>query len=367
MDSDRVATRILVVDDSRLMRVAARRILAKHYDVVEADSGQAAWDILLMDPSVRVTVSDLSMPELDGLGLLERLRKGDQKRLRDMPVIVVTGAEDDDIRTKEAVFAAGASDFIHKPFDPVDLLARVQAQTRLAHTADALREQQDTLREQSAVDPLTGLATAKRFHALGQQQLAYAIRHRTELAVVRMQVDGLDQAPEPVRESVLKRAARLLESRLRREDTAAYLGDCEFALLLPAANPVGARRLAERLCTDVADIDAGDGHCPVVVLHARSGVAAPIIQAGMHFDALFAAAGPAAPDAPSRQPAPEPPSPPPDLETALALIERGSVDRLGPHLDHLVRRTLPLLELWNRNAGGRLDAFLQQLNVPAEH
>ena len=139
------------------------------------------------------------------------------------------------------------------------------------------------------------------------------------------------------------------------------------ALLLPAANPVGARRLAERLCTDIADIDAGDGHSPAVVLHARSGVAAPSIQAGMHFDALFGAAGPAVADAPSRQPAPEPPAPPPDLETALALIERGSIDRLGPHLDHLVRRTVPLLELWNRNTGGRLDALLQQLNVPAEH
>ncbi|MEJ2687245.1 MAG: response regulator [Gammaproteobacteria bacterium] len=334
---------------------------------VEADSGETAWDMLLMDPSVRVTVSDLSMPRLDGLGLLERLRKGDQQRLRDMPVIVVTGAEDDDVRTKENVFAAGASDFIHKPFDPVDLLARVQAQTRLAHTADALREQQDTLREHSAVDPLTGLATAKRFHALGQQQLAYAVRHRTELAVVRVRVEGLDGAPEPVRGSVLKRAAAMLKSRLRREDTAAFLGDDELALLLPAANPVGARRLAERLCADISNIDVDREHKAAVVPDARSGVAAPIIQAGMHFEALFAAAKPAAANAPGPREAAESPAPPPDLETALALIERGSPERIEPHLDHLVRRTLPLLELWNRSSGGRLDGFLQQLGAATEH
>ncbi|MGA7801288.1 MAG: response regulator [Gammaproteobacteria bacterium] len=361
MDSDRAATRVLVVDDSRLMRVAARRILAKHYDVVEAESGQAAWDLLHMDPRVRVTVSDLSMPELDGLGLLQRLRQCDQPRLRNMPVIIVTGAEDDDVQTKKAVFAAGASDFIHKPFDPLHLLARVQAQTQLSHTADALREQQDTLREQAAVDPLTGLATERRFHTLGQQQLAYAIRHRTELAVVRVRLDGLDGAPADVLQSLLKRAAGVLKSRLRREDTAAFMGETAFALLLPAANPVGARRLAERLCADMEQIETAGAGQSALALRAQAGVAAPIIQAGMHFEALFAAA---APSAHTPAPAAEPPAPPPDLETALALIEQGNTDRLRPHLDELVRRTFPLLDLWSRTTSRPLGDLLQHMASP---
>lgn len=361
MDSDRAVPRVLIVDDSRLMRAAARRVLAKHYDVVEADSGLTAWDTLHVDPSVRVTISDLSMPGLDGLGLLKRLRSSDQARLQEMPVIIVTGAEDDDAQIKEAVLAAGATEFIRKPFDAVHLLARVQAQIQLVHTADELREQQEVVREQSAVDPLTGLATERRFHLLGQQQLAYAIRHRTELAVVRVQLFGLDQASADIRQILLKQAAALLRNRLRQEDTAARVNEHEFALLLPAANPVGARRLAERLRGDIEQIQSDPKQPPGAALRARTGVAAPVIRPGIHFDAMFAAAAPGADTPCQARQATQPPSPPPDLEGALALIAQGNTERLTPYLDQLVRRTLPLLELWNSTTDQQLDALLQRL------
>ena len=120
---------ILVVDDSRLMRVAARKILKTDFEVLEAEDGEVAWEVLQSDSNIDLVMSDLSMPNLDGLGLVKKIRAAAEPHLRDIPVIIVTGAEDDD-GSRESALSTGASDFITKPFDSVQLLARTQAQAR---------------------------------------------------------------------------------------------------------------------------------------------------------------------------------------------------------------------------------------------
>ena len=87
---------VLVVDDSRLMRVAARKILKDAFETLDAGDGEIAWELLQSDPRITLVMSDLSMPNLDGLGLLERIRRSEQPHIRELPVIIVTGAEDDD-------------------------------------------------------------------------------------------------------------------------------------------------------------------------------------------------------------------------------------------------------------------------------
>ena len=87
---------ILVVDDSRLMRVAARKILKNDFDILEAADGEQAWTSLQENSHIILVMSDLSMPNLDGLGLLKRIRESESEELKCLPVIIVTGAEDDD-------------------------------------------------------------------------------------------------------------------------------------------------------------------------------------------------------------------------------------------------------------------------------
>ena len=84
-----------------------------------------------------------------------------------MPVIIVTGAEDDD-GSKNTALAAGASDFITKPFESVQLLARAQAQAKQQRTQQALQDSEASkqqLEETSSVDALTGLANQRAFNA----------------------------------------------------------------------------------------------------------------------------------------------------------------------------------------------------------
>ena len=69
--------------------------------------------------------SDLSMPKLDGFGLLERIRNSTETRIQNLPVIIITGAEDDE-ETKQLALSKGASDFISKPFESVQLRTRAK-------------------------------------------------------------------------------------------------------------------------------------------------------------------------------------------------------------------------------------------------
>ena len=114
---------ILVADDSKVIRRAAVKILQKEFEVVEAEDGQQAWDELQNNPNISVVFSDLGMPNMDGFELLESIRESDDSAIAQMPVVIITGAEETD-GTKEKVLELGATDFITKPFDSHSLKSR---------------------------------------------------------------------------------------------------------------------------------------------------------------------------------------------------------------------------------------------------
>jgi len=244
---------LLVVDDSRLMRVAARKILKGEFDILEASDGEEAWDVLQASPHVSLVMSDLSMPNLDGLGLLERIRTSESAEVQNLPVIIVTGAEDDD-GSKTTALAAGASDFITKPFESVQLLARAKTHAKQQRTQQALQESEaskDKLEAESNIDPLTGLENQRAFtnHVVGD--LSYAARHHTELALILVQIEKYKvmflRKGKKTAEEILQQTAQLLSRERRREDKVARTGMDTFALLLPSANAPGARRVGEQL------------------------------------------------------------------------------------------------------------------------
>jgi len=163
--------RILAVDDSRVMRRAMSKVLGKSYYAIEAEHGEVAWTFLINEPDIQVVFTDLSMPYLDGFGLLDRMRSSDDPHLQDMPVIIITGKDDDDA-TKQMALDKGASDFITKPFDSVQLQARAKAHVRYEETSRKLNETSDRLERQSTVDELTGLGGRRYFCKASDEHLA---------------------------------------------------------------------------------------------------------------------------------------------------------------------------------------------------
>ena len=116
------ACKILVVDDSRTLRrilIASLKVLGLE-NVVEAANGLEAVDVIRTQP-VDLVLLDLEMPELDGLGVLEILKKDDEFKM--LPVIVISGA--DQIEKTIRCIEIGAEDYLPKPYDPILLRARI--------------------------------------------------------------------------------------------------------------------------------------------------------------------------------------------------------------------------------------------------
>lgn len=285
--------RLLIVDDSKVIRVTARKILQNHFETVEAVDGNNAWEILNSQDPFALIVSDLTMPNLDGFGLLEKIRNCHLPHIRNIPVIIITGANDSEATMQRAT-AAGATDFIGKPFDSVHLLARTEAHASAFAANNSLVEENIALEDQATIDPLTGLANDTAFMDQGRAQLSYAIRHNTTLALASLEIDNfgdlVKQHDPDAGELVIKSVGSALAANIRKEDIAARTGTARFALLLPGMNVSGVSKLSERIAGDI-------GKHAVIVAGKRVrftvsiGIAAPDIHPDTEFEDLLTAAG----------------------------------------------------------------------------
>lgn len=120
-------TTVMVVDDSRTVRASLNLSLRSDYEVIQAEDGEEGWQKLTQNPGVRMLITDILMPKLDGYGLICRIRASDNPAIRDLPIVVITSS--DDAITRERAHACGANDFIIKPVETSDLLERVNFHT----------------------------------------------------------------------------------------------------------------------------------------------------------------------------------------------------------------------------------------------
>ena len=151
---EQARTKILLADDSKVIRTSAAKILGDEYDLLLAVDGQDAFDQLEQNKDVAAVFTDIGMPYLDGLGLLAKIREHSDELIKGIPVIVVTADETDEAR--EDALARGATDFITKPFNRVDMLARARSH------AQAQREKRE-LEAHTTIDRLTGLGNEQHF------------------------------------------------------------------------------------------------------------------------------------------------------------------------------------------------------------
>ena len=267
--TDSPMARILMVDDSRVMRKAFGKILSEEYDMLEAEDGEAGWAILSTDDSIQLLISDIEMPELDGFGLLERVRTSGDPRLENLPVIFITGAEDDE--TKERALGAGATDFVIKPVDRVQLLARTRAQVKMDQTSRDLAQTTSALKEEATLDPQTGLTSRKYFNQRCEQDVSAAMRHQEQMALMRINLDNYKKVYAAVGDDGFDNLLPWLAQRLmitaRTEDTVSRVGGAEFAVLAPKTDKEGATSFAKRIrdAVSAAPFVDSDNSVPVTV------------------------------------------------------------------------------------------------------
>ncbi|GGA73935.1 hypothetical protein GCM10011521_10120 [Arenimonas soli] len=393
--------RILVVDDSKLMRKAAHKMLGDEFDVITADDGQDAWGQVGRDTGIQVVFTDLNMPNMDGYELLREIRGAQDAGIQGLPVIVVTGAENDETARMKAL-ELGATDFITKPFTTSDLVARARAHSTYQRVTRQLQSQ-------VMLDGLTGLANKAGFMDRLRQDMAYARRHGQALCLVRLEVEDFQRFflhnGRDVAEALVLQVARLLRARIRKEDTAARVGLGSFALSLPGGEEAGIAAMVERVQAEImASPPMHEGEPVAVVLHAA--VLSPLTDASLGPDeamdacqarldvaresglAVLAPAAPAATEASAAteateanvaQPSPAKPvaaepvapsAPAPaaaapartvaSVDEVLEQLQAGRVQDVVPKLPAVIGRLLPLLRLLGPNQRKQLVEFLQK-------
>ena len=114
-------TVLVVEDDEKLNRMMKYLFMSKGYKVESAINGLDALDVL-EKTKPDIIILDLMMPKMDGFELCERLKR-DDSQYKDIPVIILTALKED--KNKDKLKSMGASDYIEKPFGPLDLIERV--------------------------------------------------------------------------------------------------------------------------------------------------------------------------------------------------------------------------------------------------
>lgn len=231
---------VLVIDDSAdIQALIATRLRSEHVRVQSAGTGREGLDAA-MEGSPDLVLLDVELPDLSGLALCRALKA--DPRTTNIPVLFLTGAED--TATKTAAFELGAVDYITKPFDPIELRARVRAALRT-------KKYQDLLAARAQVDALTGLWNRGYFETRLRDELSAALRHKHSFCVAILDLDHFkninDSHGHPFGDHVLQAVSTALQKSLRTSDVACRYGGEEFAVILPDTNATQGVFAAERI------------------------------------------------------------------------------------------------------------------------
>ena len=247
--------RVLIADDSRIVRATLIKHIEGLFEFREALDGEQAWEALLIDPNIRVVITDLTMPNLDGYGLLERIRSSKIARIRNIPVVVVSGS--DEQQERDRAKAAGASDLITKGIGTAQLLSRLEILSKLVNTQHEFERSLEALVQPSDATQMLVLLTPEELNAHAQAMLANAIRFNKNFvmlnACVGVKHNGLDGIAASPPASVVRAIGQLLHRTIRETDCVAVTGNNEFTLATGSIHFDSARNFAQRICQAISN------------------------------------------------------------------------------------------------------------------
>lgn len=248
--------RILVVDDEWInIQVLLNYLSGKHYLVEYAANGVEAlektdkkrYDLILLD---------IMMPKMSGYDVCRQLRK--KYTSYELPVLMLTAKN----RAHDIVtsFNIGANDYLEKPFDKNELLARIETHLSLKMAV----ENAITNARLANIDHLTGLYNRRFFWEAGRIEFNRALRNREPLSVIMLDIDRFknvnDAHGHHVGDMVIKQLAVIISRNIRGVDISGRYGGEEFIVILPGTDLQGAMFVAEKIrkLAELEIVDAGN-------------------------------------------------------------------------------------------------------------
>ena len=367
--------RILIVDESRMVRAMLAKQIRGTYAFREEANGELAWQALVIDPSIQMVVCSLSMPLLNGDELLARMRASALSRLARMPMLLIAGDNADAV---ERAKAHGATDFIDRQSLADDLLSRIDtvlksfAMPEKAETVEVVKEEDEVKEAEDVMHTEAGAAgsnllSEEPLTALVAQEMTQARENGEQVNVLVMEFDDVADLRKRYGDDTVRqlqeRFVAIIGSRVRAEDRLGYHVDDQLAIISPGITREACQAFSDRLRKAIKkakisshgdrlnlSVSAGIANFP------QDGVDSADALLELASDRLWAAqqaggdcvvaAEAASDDQLENQP--ENQAQELTIEQALALLETGGKSRVTPYLPTLGYRLLPLLKLLDR-------------------
>ena len=239
--------KILIAEDDITSRLMLTGILKKWgFEPVVTENGEQAWEALQQAGAPKLVLLDWNMPIMDGLEVTKRIRKQNDP---EPPYVILLTARDEKSDIVLGL-AAGANDYVSKPYDQDELRARL-------HVGKRMVDLQHALIEQSLHDPLTGTLNRGAIMELLEKEIYRAKRGKLDLAISMLDIDHFktvnDSYGHPVGDDLLCGFAKVLQSNLRVSDHLGRYGGDEFLIVAPEIAFEDTMDLLSRMCKNIAE------------------------------------------------------------------------------------------------------------------
>ena len=246
--------KVLLVEDDPVQASATKEILKKvGYEILWAEDGINAIKLVKTEKP-DIVLLDVILPGMDGYEVCRWLKL--EESTKGIPVIMLTVKKE--LADKISGLQIGADDYLPKPYNELELNARIYASLRTKALQDELRLKNKQLEElldkvnyMAITDALTGLYNRRRFHDVLVSEFERAKRYSTPFSLVMLDIDHFkkinDSYGHDVGDTVLKEVSAILMKSIREIDTAARYGGEEFMVILPSTDKVKAHVVAERM------------------------------------------------------------------------------------------------------------------------
>ena len=243
--------KVLIVDNRPTASERTRSALVSHHEVTVINDPLTAV-MHAAETRYELIIINLDMDNIDGLRLCSQLKS--LERTRQTPILIVV-APDDHQRLLRAL-DMGVNDYLIRPIDKQELLARANTQIKRCRYTDQLRSHVQATMELAVTDPLTGLYNRRYMETQTTALVEHAINRGKSLSLLALDVDHFksvnDENGHAVGDRVLQEMASRLKASIRNIDMICRIGGEEFVIVLPNTNAEVAAKIADRMCRNIS-------------------------------------------------------------------------------------------------------------------
>jgi diguanylate cyclase (GGDEF)-like protein len=259
------APKILVVDDEpTILDILTRRLQSLGCEVSTLSGGTGVPE-RAREYEPDIILLDVMMPDLDGFSVLRALKA--DADVQDIPVVMMTAKTEVESRVKG--LDLGAHDYVSKPYETTELVARLRAALRVKQLQDSLKLANRQLERLATIDPLTDLPNRRELDEEFSLAIERSRRTGDQVSVLMLDLDHFkrinDNYGHQVGDEALREIGRLLRGRRRITDLVARYGGEEFVWVLPGASTNDAVELAEWVRRSVGAMSVDTSQGPVAL------------------------------------------------------------------------------------------------------